>query len=494
MNTAKKPEMKHRFAFLQSGMTFQLWVMMMSLVAAAVLFTWIFQVILYKNSFKDAVLQNTLRKLEPVTESLQNGDYSDDVHFFPFLSRLLDARIALLDQSGKPIAFYSYGYQVELREGDPEYFFLTDPQSPLPEIIRERRSFQQAGSQTSDFVSVQLGIPVLFRGEEGYLLIHQESRLDTIQYMNRRQTLVFGFLMTVSACFLAAVFSLYFTRPLLQIKDGIERLAENDFSVSLDLKRTDEIGRLADAVNNLGGKLKRLDTLRKELIANISHEFKSPLSLISGYAELVRDIDRDDRKKRDSHLNLIIEESRRMNEMVNDILDYSQFQSGFIRLNPEVFDFCELTESEVARCAQSASENRVTIAFLPDSECVTVRLDPLKISQVLRNLLNNAVNHTPDGGQITVRLKLAGHRDGTEGFRLLVSNPGDPIPEEDREFIWERYYRSQHQSGRRMGTGIGLSIVSTILDAHGMAYGVDCTDGETIFWFSGETEPDRPAP
>ena len=105
--------------------------------------------------------------------------------------------------------------------------------------------------------------------------------------------------------------------------------------------------------------------------------------------------------------------------------------------------------------------------------------DPLKLSQVLRNLLYNAINHTPEGGTITVSLRSKDDRT----VRLSVSNPGTPISEEDKKIIWERYQRSQHQSGRRMGTGIGLPIVSTILNAHGMKYGVDSDEKETVFWF-----------
>ena len=105
--------------------------------------------------------------------------------------------------------------------------------------------------------------------------------------------------------------------------------------------------------------------------------------------------------------------------------------------------------------------------------------DALKMSQVFRNLIYNAINHTPDGQSITLSIE----GNFQEGFRISVINPGEPIPEEDRQIIWERYQRSQHENGRRHGTGIGLSIVSTILEAHGMTYGVDCHDGLTIFWF-----------
>jgi signal transduction histidine kinase len=108
-----------------------------------------------------------------------------------------------------------------------------------------------------------------------------------------------------------------------------------------------------------------------------------------------------------------------------------------------------------------------------------VMVDALKISQVMRNLLYNAINHTKDGAAIVVTVA-----ESDIDYKVSVINPGEPIPEEERALIWERYQRSQHQGGRQQGTGLGLSIVSTILKAHGMQYGVDCTNGNTTFWFA----------
>ena len=231
-------------------------------------------------------------------------------------------------------------------------------------------------------------------------------------------------------------------------------------------------------MEKLGQALQRVDVLRKEVIANVSHELRSPLALIGGYAEMVRDITWRDDTQREENLNLIISEANRMSAMVSDILDYSQLRSGCLQLNRGTYDLCEIVENEVRRCAQSARENHVALSLDGPGEALNVRVDALKISQVVRNLLNNAINHTRDGETITVSVG----RD-RQGCLVRVVNPGAPIPEEGHTVIWERYQRSQHQAGQRQGTGIGLSIVKTILDAHGMTCGVDCRDGLTCFWF-----------
>lgn len=138
----------------------------------------------------------------------------------------------------------------------------------------------------------------------------------------------------------------------------------------------------------------------------------------------------------------------------------------------------DIIESEISHCEKSAADHNIKIQLHGSPAEPPVYVDALKISRVIRNLLYNAINHTADGDNITVQLINVEH-----GIRVNVSNPGEPISEEDQKIIWERYQRSQHQGARRKGTGIGLSIVSTILSAHGMPFGVECENGLTTFWF-----------
>lgn len=460
-------------------MVFQLWLMMMGLVLFTISFVWIVQISLFERNYNESVLTDTWSQLEPVMDQLENGEFSDDDQFLPFLSRILDGRLLLLDSDGTPKAFYSYGYPARLSSDSPEYQiweFLKD--SGYQDAISGRESFQHSQIFKGWAVSVILGIPIRYNGKNCYLILHHETMLDTILRMNRRQLLGLSLFLTLAASVLAAVCSRHFTRPIYKIRDAIEKLSESDFSVHLDTSGQDEIGKLSAAVNVLKENLEQVDVLRREVIANVSHELKSPLALISGYAEMVRDIDWRDDKKREDDLNLILQESGRMSEMVNDILDYSKLQSGYTKLNLESFDICELAEAEAFRCRAKAAEYQIRLESHHPMDSLTVQADALKLSQILRNLLYNAINHTPEGGVITIDIS---PKDGR--FRLSVNNPGAFIPEEDRKIIWERYQRSQHQNGRHLGTGIGLSIVSTILTAHQMSYGVDCKNGQTIFWF-----------
>jgi signal transduction histidine kinase len=225
--------------------------------------------------------------------------------------------------------------------------------------------------------------------------------------------------------------------------------------------------------------LQRIDTLQREIIANVSHELRSPLSLISGYAEMVRDITWKDEAQKTENLNLILREAGRLSVMVDDIMDYSQLQAGYTTLHKVSNNLYEIVSSEVEYSKTVAASYNITIELSAFDDYISMNFDGLKINQVLRNLLNNAINHTTNGSAITVDITRQ-----KKGVVVSVSNPGEPISREERSLIWERYHRIQHQAGRHEGTGIGLAIVSTILKAHGFTYGVVSADGVNTFWFS----------
>lgn len=301
--------------------------------------------------------------------------------------------------------------------------------------------------------------------------------------MNRRLLVVLSIMLTIISSIIAAILSRKFVKPIHEIKETVDELTEGNLEATIELRLKDEIGQLAESVKKLGKALQRVDSLRREVIANVSHELRSPLALIGGYAELVRDIHWRDDKKRQEDLDLIMKESRRMSEMVSDILDYSQLQAGYLQLRKDWYNLYEIVESEVLLCGQSAMQYEIKIQLISIQKEIMVYIDALKISQVIRNLLNNAINHTKDGLTIIVEIE-----DTEKDCKVCVKNEGEPIPEEEKKLIWERYQRNQHQGGRKEGTGLGLSIVSAILKAHKMMYNVDYQDGMIIFWFEYEKE------
>jgi len=256
-------------------------------------------------------------------------------------------------------------------------------------------------------------------------------------------------------------------------------MASGDFSARINTKKQDEIGKLAQTINHLGQQLSKIEQLRKDLIANVSHELRTPLSLIRGYAETIRDVSGDFPEKREKQLAIIIEETERLNIIVEDILNLSQLQSGYIKLNKSTFMIKETMDAVVKRYDVLSEKTGVRLIQHSTSDAF-LEADEARIEQVLFNLMNNAFNHTPSGGIITLRTI-----DLPESVRFEVSDTGMGILEEDILHIWDRYYKADNtSSSKSIGTGLGLAIVKGVLEAHQAAFGVDSKKDEgTTFWF-----------
>lgn len=454
---------------------------MMVMVLLSVAFMWLVQIFLFEQNYVDSAITEVQTRLEPVMEDLKTEDLAYNDKLIPYLSKSASCKMILIGGKGELISLYSYGHPIDLKVAETESMVWSNVKrsEEFGQVLRgeQYKKIIQDGSRTLAF---EIGIPVMYDGGQAYVVLyHSLTELNTVLDINRRQLVILSVILTLVAAILAYVLSRQFVKPIHVIKNTVDSLAEGNLDATPGLRLNDELGQLSLSVEKLGQALNRVDVLRKEVIANVSHELRSPLSLIAGYAEMVRDVSWKDDARRIDNLNLIIREAGRMSEMVSDIMDYSQFQAGYLQLKKDWYNLFEVVESEVTHCKQSGLEYQIQIRLESPQTDISILVDALKISQVIRNLLYNAINHTQNGQTITVAI-----RKENDYVLVSVTNTGEPIPEADREVIWERYQRSQHHGGRRQGTGIGLSIVSAILKAHEIPYGVDCKDGLTIFWFS----------
>ncbi|MCD8150432.1 MAG: HAMP domain-containing histidine kinase [Clostridiales bacterium] len=471
---------KRKVEYFFSSMAVRLWLIMMLLVAFTVGTMWIFQIIVMERNYTNMEMRETEERLEVLMEELSASDLAQDENLIADLNSAVNGKLMLVNEEGKLMGMYSYGHPIDLENDPVEISVWNDIEnSDVYLSILEREPYTREIRDGSWLVSYEIGFPVLYGGQSAYVILYRSfTELYQVLNMNRLQLIGLSILLTLVSSIIAVLLSKRFTKPIYTIKTAVDEMAAGDLTAVPRLERKDEIGQLADSVCELGSALQRVEGLRREVIANVSHELRSSLALIGGYAEMVRDVHWSDDQKRAEDLNLIIRESRRMSEMVSDILDYSQIQAGYMKLHRDFYDLYEIIESTVRPYESHATEQQISIQFQTSQTEYMVRVDAIKISQVIRNLLYNAVNHTENGGKIEVTLE-----SDEKEYIVSVRNTGEPIPEEERKLIWERYQRSQHQGGRKEGTGIGLSIVSTILEAHGMSYGVDCTDTENIFWF-----------
>ena len=237
-----------------------------------------------------------------------------------------------------------------------------------------------------------------------------------------------------------------------------------------------EIAELNDTLVRAAGDLSKVEDLQRELIANISHDLRTPLTMIEGYAEAMRDIPEEVTPE---NMQIIIDETNRLSSMVNEVLDFSRVRTGNIELEITDFNLTEQIREICNRVSKMTAVDGYTVLF-DAGEDRMVSGDSGRISQVVYNLLGNALTYT--GADKTVRI--AQESVGSK-VRVTVSDSGDGIPADELPYIWDRYYRSRDNHRRAViGSGLGLHICRSILEKHGAAYGVKSTEGEgTSFWF-----------
>ena len=294
-------------------------------------------------------------------------------------------------------------------------------------------------------------------------------------------------LLTVTAISLvvAGILALYISsriaRPIKNITEKASELAEGHYDVEFEGSSYREINNLAGTLNATAEALSRTEQLQRDLMANVSHDLRTPITMVTSDAELIRDISGGNEEKRNEHLGVIIEESDRLSYLVNDILTLSRIQAGVETMDLQPVDLQKCAESIVATYRVLEEQEGFTIALTTLPQTLMVNADRHRIEQVLSNLLSNAVRYSGDRKDVEVAFL----QDG-KWLRCEVRDKGIGIAEEDIPNIWNRYERASTRGARsKQGTGLGLSIAKEILDRHGAKYGVTSKVGEgSTFWFA----------
>ncbi len=313
----------------------------------------------------------------------------------------------------------------------------------------------------------------------GYLLVNSAlvpvgSTVDII----KRQLMLITIVLIVMAFIISLFLSRRIARPIAKITKAAENLAKGDFNTKFDGKGYLEAKKLADTLTYAEGELSRVDTMQRDLIANVSHDLRTPLTMLKAYAEMIRDLSGDNPVKRNEHLEIIIDETDRLSLMVNDILDLSKLESGKQKLNPSEFEISGKLNEIIDRFKGISEKMGYNIRFTPD-EPKMVYCDVVKIEQVIYNLINNAINYTGADKQVFVR-----QINTPDGILIEVEDTGDGIEEDKIKLIFDKYYRSENHKREVVGTGLGLSIVKAVLKMHNYDYGVRSTLGKgSTFWF-----------
>lgn len=308
----------------------------------------------------------------------------------------------------------------------------------------------------------------------------QLTPIDATVHTLRVELVCITVIMIFLSLFVALLISRKISKSMIRINATAKEMAKGKFDVTFDEKDYREIAELSDTLTQTAKELDKNENLKRELIANVSHDLRTPLTMIIAYAEVMRDIPGENTPE---NVQVVIDESKRLTNLVNDMLDISKLQAGALEKNASVYNLTESIKSVFERYNKLKEQDGYTIDFEYDRE-VEVEADEFKIFQVIYNLVNNAINYAGEDKTVIVKQIVKGKR-----VRIEVIDHGEGITEESLPYVWDRYYKVDKTHKRAvMGTGLGLSIVKNILELHHAAYGVDSEVGKgSTFWFELDT-------
>ncbi len=361
-------------------------------------------------------------------------------------------------------------------EEKPGKIAYTIPPEQKEELFR-----QNIGNELAESV-IYIRI-VNVSGAEKVIMINSVlTPVDATVSTLKVQLGIISIIIIVIAFILAVALSKSLSKSIISINDEAKKLAAGDYSVKFNSKDYMEVAELSKTLNYAASELGKADSFQKELIANVSHDLRTPLTMIQGYAEVMRDIPGENTPE---NVQVIIDETERLSGLVNDMLDISKLKAGTISIQPEEYNITESIRHVLERYNKLREVEGYTIDFVYDCE-VNILADEQKMYQVLYNLVNNAINYTGPDKKVTVIQKVDGNT-----LRIEVKDTGDGVKQEDIPYVWDRYYKDKTAHKRALqGTGLGLSIVKSVLELHGARYGVSSVQGQgATLWFEIMSNP-----
>ena len=310
------------------------------------------------------------------------------------------------------------------------------------------------------------GLPIPSEGQTVAFLITESpgERLGILEraFLQRvnLSVILAGVLGVVVALFLGGLLFMQITRPLGRLRDAARKLAQGDLSQRVEVDSSDEIGELAQAFNEMAESLQRTEELRKNMVADIAHELRTPLAVIQGHLEALQD---RVFAPTEENIGVIHEETLLLARLVDDLRDLALADAGQLEIERGPVDLVVLISRVVTSTRKRASEKGVLLVEEVPERLPEVRADAQRIGQVVSNLLSNGITHTPSGGKVTVAAK-----EVDRWVEVRVTDTGPGVPPEEMPYLFERFYRSDRSRSRAQGgSGLGLAIVKQLVEAHG---------------------------
>lgn len=462
-----------------SSIHFLIWSAFLLFALAIILLFGISQVVIVRRTYMETVSRTLATNGKQIRQELALYEQSGGRDYSMFLiSRMqkYGVNAYILDGDGSLL----FPEKEELGEEFADFSAKLDFNERMAEL---KRRLQKESATVGDAILYTYGNDYVYGamlpsfdgvGDADYLYVFSSVELSKAAVSDIvARTVLIGVFVLVLSFAVSGFISGALVKPLTELTDKAWALARGDFTVDFRGEAYGlEMAALADTLNHARDEISKTDRMQKELIANVSHDFKTPLTMIKAYSSMIREISGENPEKRNKHAQVIEAEADRLTSLVNDLLDLSKMRAGLENLKTERFNLSEylldvlekfsyLTDSQGYVFEAEIEEGAFTLA------------DRSKIGQVLYNLIGNAVNYTGEDKKVKILLKRE-----QSGIRFAVTDSGNGIPPEELPTIWERYYRSSEMHKRPVkGTGLGLSIVKTVLERHDFPFGVDSTVG-----------------
>lgn len=474
----------------RSSFGVKLWLWFVAFSAVIFIVLWFLQTVFLQSFYNDMAIRGAEKAAEKMAEHSGDADFYDVIDETASANSLL---VFVTDPEGN-ILYSADEYKGLYRKTEPEEHRNGNPWFSSDEVMNWEKGalrnlpysyeallakLREYGTNSVGFITEDNAAYVTGTVLDSGNILSVSMPLGTVGGTVRILRLQLVWVSALSLIFgfcLAGAISRRFERPVAKITASAKQIAAGDYHPKLPKGFCAELDELSDTLGETARHLEKAQNAQREFLANVSHDLRTPLTMIKGYAEMVKDISWSDAEKREKDLDIITREADRLTALVNEILDFSTMQSNNEPQEYGVIDLSRAARDVVGQFAPFCEQNGLVIeAAITDGFMAAA--DEAQIKRVMYNFIDNAVNHTGDSKKIRVSLAA---KNGSA--RFAVTDYGKGIAAEDIPYIWGRYYTARSRKNKAVVSGLGLSIAKEILTAHRAKFGVDSKDNCT-FWF-----------
>ncbi len=452
-----------------------IWAYFAVFTVVMLLLIWFFQVFTLDRYYELSTKQNIVDASKVIAHSITKYGRDATEYMVQDYANRNKMAIAVTDRNGNVIAVSDFmgGYSVITADNGFRLFEYRN------RVLKSSTSTIMETRVNERFGTTEILYGALVPGTTYMIFINAAVEpIDSTVEIIKEQLIYISVLVLCAALWVSLLLSKRLSTPISNITHGATRLAKGDYSANFEGGHYEEIDELADTLNFAADEISKVENLRNDLIANVSHDLRTPLTMIKAYSEMIRDLSGENPVKRNEHLGVIIDEADRLSELVNSMLELSKLQTGNTQLKLSDFSLADMMQGRLSRYHHMSERDGCSCAYASGGDCV-LRADYGKLEQVMFNFVNNAVNYSGESRRIILRTHIY-----EKSVRIEVQDFGKGIEKEKLPLIFDRYYRDERTKRDVVGSGLGLSIVKEILRLHKSKYGVQSEIGKgSTFWF-----------